>query len=99
MEYVKVAHLKEGDVVAKTIYNDKLQVLLREGGTLTKAGILNIRNQGYKGCYIEHDGSERREDVLYRQNAMYCDWNMGTVKSCVDVWHVRSIDEHAYNGL
>lgn len=62
IEYVRVSHLKEGDVLGKTVYNDKLQVLLKAGNRLTKACIQNIREQGYKGVYIEV-GDLKREAV------------------------------------
>lgn len=62
IEFVKVSSLKNGDVLAKTIYNDKLQVLLKEGNRISDNAISIIKSQGYKGCYIDHGGN-RREDV------------------------------------
>ncbi len=63
LEYIRVAHLQDGDILGKTIYNDKLQVLLKAGNKLTTNGIAAIKEQGYKGCYIERDGDDRREDI------------------------------------
>lgn len=63
LEYIRVAHLREGDLLGKTIYNDKLQVLLRYGNKLTRASIVAIKEQGYKGCYIETEEGSTREDL------------------------------------
>lgn len=63
MEYVRVNNLQVGDIVAKTIYNDKLQIMLRAGNKLTDAGIRAIKEQGYKGIYLEMDSDSRRENI------------------------------------
>lgn len=63
LEYVRVAHLQEGYELGETIYNDKLQVLLKAGHKLSKRGIESIKEQGYKGCYIERDTEARIEDI------------------------------------
>ncbi len=62
IEFVRTTHLQQGDILAKTIYNDKLQILLRAGNALSKGSIRTVADMGYKGCYIEHGGI-RREDV------------------------------------
>ncbi|MCR5789188.1 MAG: HD domain-containing protein [Lachnospiraceae bacterium] len=62
IEFIRASHLKAGDILAKTIYNDRLQILLKAGNALTNASIKTIRDFGYKGCYIEHEGI-RREDI------------------------------------
>ena len=62
IEFVRTANLKQGDILAKTIYNDRLQVLLKAGNALTDTSIRTIAEIGYKGCYIEHGGI-RREDI------------------------------------
>lgn len=63
LEYVRVAHLQPGDILGKTIYNDKLQVLLRYGNKLSGAAINMIKEQGYKGCYIEREDGQARETL------------------------------------
>ena len=63
MEYVRVANLKEGDVLGKVLYNDKLQVMAKPGTKLTKNGIQAIKQQGYKGVYIQSDDANRRETI------------------------------------
>ena len=63
VEYVRVQHVQVGDVVARTLYDEKARILLREGNKLTAAGIRVIKEQGYKGIYIQQEGTERREDI------------------------------------
>lgn len=63
LEYVRVAHLQDGDVLGKTIYNDKLQVMLRYGNKLTRASINGIKEAGYKGAYIEREDGQAREEL------------------------------------
>ena len=63
VEFVKVQNLKTGDILAKTIYNDNLKVLLKEGNALTPTGINAISKLAIKGVYIEHDSNLRRESV------------------------------------
>lgn len=63
VEYVRVQHVQVGDIVARTLYDEKARVLLREGNKLSAAGIRVIKEQGYKGIYIQQEGTERREDI------------------------------------
>ena len=63
VEYVRVQNVQVGDIVARTLYDEKARVLLREGNKLTAAGIRVIKEQGYKGIYIQQEGTERREDI------------------------------------
>ena len=51
VEYVRVQHVQVGDIVARTLYDEKARVLLREGNKLSAAGIRVIKEQGYKGIY------------------------------------------------
>ena len=62
-EYVRTKHLHEGDEVSETLYNEKMQVLLRPGNALSDRGIDMIRKLGYKGIYIENHEECRREDI------------------------------------
>lgn len=63
VEYVRVQNAQVGDVIARTLYDEKGRILLRNGNKLTAAGIRVIKEQGYKGIYIEQEGLERREDI------------------------------------
>ena len=63
IEFVKIKNLKPGDRLAKTVYNDRLQLLLKAGNVLTIKSIQTISELGYKGCYVEHNEEFRREDV------------------------------------
>lgn len=62
-EYIKIANSKAGDVVGYTLYDSKSRVLIRAGNRLTEAGIRAIKEQGYKGIYIQHESTERREEI------------------------------------
>lgn len=62
-EYVRTTHLREGDEVRETLYDEQMRVLLRFGNKLTDRGIDLIRRLGYKGIYIENHEELRREDI------------------------------------
>ncbi|MCI5828839.1 MAG: HD domain-containing protein [Lachnospiraceae bacterium] len=62
-EYVRTKNLREGDVTSETLYNEKMQVLLRAGNKLNIRAIETIRKLGYKGIYIENQESCRREEI------------------------------------
>ena len=55
IEYVRTEYLKEGDVLARTLYLTDGRVLLTAGKTLSALSIGSIANLGYKGAYIESD--------------------------------------------
>lgn len=63
VEYVRVGNLHDGDVIARTIYDEKCNVLLRNGNRLSGAAISTIKRYGYKGVYIINGTNERREDI------------------------------------
>ena len=63
IEYVKIKNLKSGDVLAHTVYDSSMRVLLRENKPLTDRGIQTIKEQGYKGIYINHPDNNYREEV------------------------------------
>ena len=63
IEYVKIKNLKSGDVLARTVYDSSMRVLLRENKPLTDRGIQTIKEQGYKGIYINHPDNNYREEV------------------------------------
>lgn len=63
VEYVKINNLKSGDVLARTVYDSSMRVLLRENKPLTDRGIQTIKEQGYKGIYINHPDHAYREEV------------------------------------
>ena len=52
VEYVKINNLRSGDILARTVYDSSMRVLLRENKPLTDRGIQTIKEQGYKGIYI-----------------------------------------------
>ena len=63
VEYVKINNIKNGDIIARTVYDSSMRVLLSEGKPLTDRGIQTIKEQGYKGLYINHADSGYREEV------------------------------------
>ena len=63
VEYVKVNNLRQGDILARTVYDSNMRVLLRENKPLTTRGIQSIIEQGYKGIYINHNEASFREEV------------------------------------
>ena len=63
VEYVKINNLRSGDILARTVYDSSMRVLLRENKPLTDRGIQTIKEQGYKGIYINHPDDTYREEV------------------------------------
>ena len=63
VEYVKISQLRDGDILARTVYDSSMRVLLRENKPLTERGIQTIKEQGYKGIYIYHEEDSFRSDV------------------------------------
>lgn len=59
IEYVKSQHLKIGDVVAKTVYDERNRLLVSKGNALSEHAINVIREKGYKGIYIINTGTQR----------------------------------------
>lgn len=62
-EYIRIARLREGDIVGETLYDGSMRVLLRSGNKLTVRGITILEDLGYKGIYITNNDNIRREDV------------------------------------
>ena len=65
VEYVKISQLRSGDVLARTVYDSNMRVLLRENKPLTDRGIQTIKEQGYKGIYINHEDNLFRAEVAF----------------------------------
>ena len=63
VEYVKINNLRQGDILARTVYDSSMRVLLRENKPLTDRGIQTIKEQGYKGIYINHPDAVYREEI------------------------------------
>ena len=63
VEYVKISNLKEGDVLARTLYDAEMRVMLKNGNKLSANGIRVIKEQGYRGIYIQHEDNGFRQDV------------------------------------
>lgn len=63
VEYVKINNLRQGDILARTVYDSSMRILLRENKPLTDRGIQTIKEQGYKGIYINHPDDKFREEV------------------------------------
>ena len=60
VEYIRCKDMKEGDKLARTLYTDKDRILLRAGNCLTGASIRAIKQQGFKGVYIENELCDKR---------------------------------------
>ena len=54
VEYMKISALKEGDLLGRTIYDEKGGILLKDGARLSRRMIGVIEEKGYKGVYINH---------------------------------------------
>lgn len=63
VEYIRTERVKPGDKVARTLYDDKSRLLIKNGNRLTEAGLCVLKDLGYKGIYIENESMERREDI------------------------------------
>lgn len=61
IEYVRVEHLKIGDVCAKNLYDEMGDVICGEDKSLNADAINTIKEFGYKGVYVSHPGNKRRE--------------------------------------
>lgn len=62
-EFVRTSHLKAGQILATNLYGENMRVLLREGLELTPRAIDTIKEQGYKGIYIQI-GEEGRQEYI-----------------------------------
>jgi len=62
-EYVRIKNVKEGDVLSKTVYDEKCRILLKTGNKVTNRSLATLKELGYKGLYIENNSVARREDI------------------------------------
>lgn len=77
MRFVPVSCLRDGMIVAKTLFGKNGECLLTRGAVLEAAYIPRIRNLGFNGIYIDDDISRDIEIV----DVINEDLRMGTVKS------------------
>lgn len=63
VEYIRCKDMKAGDRLARTLYTDTDRILLRAGNNLTEASIRAIKQQGFKGVYIENELCDKRLPV------------------------------------
>ena len=63
IEYVRTDNLKAGDTIAKTLYDENSRILLKIGKQLTDTAIRVIKQNGYKGVYIDNPDEFRRESI------------------------------------
>ena len=63
IEYVKLQHLKTGDIVSKSIYLIDGRLLIGKGRPITDKVVKMLSDMGYRGVYIENNSSVRRELV------------------------------------
>uniref|UniRef100_UPI0040568268 HD-GYP domain-containing protein n=1 Tax=Agathobacter sp. TaxID=2021311 RepID=UPI0040568268 len=63
IEFVRTEHLKVGDRIANPLYDEMCRVLMKAGRSLTETAIRVIKQNGYKGVYIENNDVLRREQV------------------------------------
>ena len=61
IEFVRSENLKVGDIIEKPLYDEKCRILMKAGNPLTQTAIRLIKQNGYKGIYIENNDSLRRE--------------------------------------
>lgn len=58
MRYVPLSCIREGMIIAKSLYNLDNKLLIKKGYPIKKTYLLHIRNIGYQGIYIEDNLSE-----------------------------------------
>lgn len=61
MEYIRVTRLEPGMILAKDIYDENYRVLLRSDKLLTEEAIRAIKNQNYKGVYVNTNLRDNQE--------------------------------------
>lgn len=61
IEFVRLDNVKEGDVLARTLYDNNLRVLLKVGNKITKRAIDLLKSYNYKGIYIESTEGSRQK--------------------------------------
>ncbi|PKM52268.1 MAG: HD-GYP domain-containing protein [Firmicutes bacterium HGW-Firmicutes-7] len=76
MRYVPISCLREGMIVAKSLYNTNNKLLVRRGFPIKQLYLERIKSLGYQGVYIEDDLSEGLEikDIIsneLRRTAIY----------------------------
>ncbi|MDA8442006.1 MAG: HD-GYP domain-containing protein [Peptococcaceae bacterium] len=64
MRFVSIAHLKDGDTLAKAVINSQGKILLHAGVQLSEAYIQRLQRMGFQAVYIV---DERLEDVVRHQ--------------------------------
>ena len=62
-EYIRIKNMQAGQILGSTLYDEKGRVLLKAGNQLTSKAIEVIKDQGYKGIYIENNSDTRVEDI------------------------------------
>ena len=63
IEYVKLKHLKEGDIIAKSLHLLNHQILIGKGNAITPRALARLQELGYHGVYIENNSFTHRELV------------------------------------
>lgn len=61
LEYVRAKNIKQGDILARPLHDERGMMLMAAGTKITEKAIEAIKVQGFKGIYVKH--IERREHV------------------------------------
>ncbi|MDI3535364.1 MAG: hypothetical protein PWQ82_1729 [Thermosediminibacterales bacterium] len=67
MRFISIDNLKEGQVLARNIYNTDCAILLAKGTTLKESYIKKLKERGYNGVYIEDENTDSVETEPVRQ--------------------------------
>jgi HD-GYP domain-containing protein (c-di-GMP phosphodiesterase class II) len=58
---LKNGGVREGDMLARTIYDERGMILLKQGAKITAKIIDSLNQQGFKGIYVNHADKQRNQ--------------------------------------
>lgn len=61
LEYVRAKNIKQGDILARALHDERGMMLMAAGTKITEKAIEALKAQGFKGIYVEH--VSRRENI------------------------------------
>lgn len=63
LEYVRAKNIKQGDILARSLHDERGMMLMAEGSMITEKAIEAIKVQGFKGIYVKHAEKRERIDI------------------------------------
>ena len=61
LEYVRAKNIKQGDILARALHDERGMMLMAAGTKITEKAIEALKAQGFKGIYVQH--VSRRENI------------------------------------